>query len=67
MKVLRLFQVDPDPDPNYFYIVSLTKFDIDLAPSIVTVETDFGKLGLAICEDLLWKSPVGLYHSVIIR
>ena len=42
----------------------LAKFDIDLAPSIVTVQTDFGKLGLAICEDLLWKTPVGLYIIV---
>ena len=44
----------------------LAKYDIDLAPSLVTVETEFGKLGLAICEDLLWKSPVGLYHSVAV-
>ena len=44
----------------------LSKYDIDLAPHFVTVQTEFGKLGLAICEDLLWKSPVGetdtLYH-----
>ena len=46
----------------------LAKFDIDLEPSLVTIETEFGKLGFAICEDLLWKSPVGLYqcHSVIV-
>ena len=37
----------------------LSKYDIDLTPKLVTVQTDFGKLGLAICEDLLWKSPVG--------
>ena len=44
----------------------LAKYDIDLAPQMVTLQTEFGKLGLAICEDLLWKSPVGLYHSVAV-
>jgi len=33
-------------------------YDIDLAPATVTVDTPFGKIGLAICEDLLWRSPV---------
>ena len=37
----------------------LVKYDIDLAPKLVTVQTNFGKLGLSVCEDLLWKSPVG--------
>ena len=33
-------------------------YDIDELPAVVTVETPFGKLGLSICEDLLWRSPV---------
>ena len=37
----------------------LSTFDIDLAPSIVTVQTEFGRLGLAVCADLMWKSPIG--------
>ena len=37
----------------------LDTFDIDLAPSLVTVDTEFGRLGLAVCADLMWRSPVG--------
>ena len=37
----------------------LTTFDIDLAPSLITIDTEFGRLGLAVCADLMWKSPVG--------
>ena len=37
----------------------LNTFDIDLAPSLVTVDTEFGRLGLAVCADLMWKSPIG--------
>ena len=40
----------------------LDTFDIDLAPSIVTVETEFGRLGLAVCADLMWKSPIGWWR-----
>jgi len=33
-------------------------YDIDSTPTMTTIDTPFGKLGLTICEDLLWKSPV---------
>jgi pantetheine hydrolase len=33
-------------------------YDIDPVPALVTVDTPMGRLGLAICEDLLWRSPV---------
>ena len=33
-------------------------YDIDPEPVLVTLDTPFGKLGMAICEDLLWYSPV---------
>jgi len=33
-------------------------YDIDPTPQVVVVDTPLGRLGLAICEDLLWKSPV---------
>ena len=29
-----------------------------LTLQVVVVDTPLGRLGLAICEDLLWKSPV---------
>merc|ERR1711936_200392 len=40
------------------WTTELPIYDIDSIPNIVTVETPFGTLGLSICEDLLWKSPV---------
>jgi len=33
-------------------------YDIDPTPQVVVVDSPLGRLGLAICEDLLWKSPV---------
>ena len=36
----------------------LSTYDIDLSPSLVTVETEFGRLGLAVCADLMWRSPI---------
>jgi pantetheine hydrolase len=37
----------------------LNTFDIDPAgPQLVTLETPFGRLGLAVCADLMWRSPV---------
>ena len=37
----------------------LGTFDIDVeGPQLVTVDTPFGRLGLAICADLIWKSPI---------
>ena len=41
------------------WTTELTKYDIDSSPQpqLVTVDTEFGVLGLSVCEDLLWKSP----------
>jgi len=37
----------------------LNTFDIDPSgPQIVTVDTPFGRLGLSVCADLIWRSPV---------
>merc|ERR1711936_212617 len=36
----------------------LPTFNVDPLPQLVTVDTDFGRLGLAICADLMWKSPI---------
>ena len=36
----------------------LRKFDIDPSPQLVTVDTNFGVLGLSVCADLMWKSPI---------
>ena len=37
----------------------LATFDIDAAgPQLVAVDTEFGRLGLAVCADLLWRDPV---------
>ena len=33
-------------------------YDIDPSPVLSMVDTEFGRLGFAICEDLLWRSPV---------
>jgi len=41
------------------WTTELTMYDIDPSPQpqLVTVKTEFGLLGLSVCEDLLWKSP----------
>jgi len=37
----------------------LNTFDIDPnGPQLVTVDTPFGRLGLSVCADLIWQSPV---------
>ena len=36
----------------------LPTFDIDPVPQLVTVDTEFGRLGLSVCADLMWKSPI---------
>ena len=37
----------------------LNTFDIDPnGPQLVTVDTPFGRLGLSVCADLIWRSPV---------
>jgi len=37
----------------------LNTFDIDPSgPQLVTVDTPFGRLGLSVCADLIWRSPV---------
>ena len=36
----------------------LAIYDIDPAPRVVVLDTELGRLGLAICEDLLWRKPV---------
>eukprot|EP00092_Neocalanus_flemingeri_P008400 GFUD01009056.1.p1 GENE.GFUD01009056.1~~GFUD01009056.1.p1 ORF type:complete len:524 (-),score=153.49 GFUD01009056.1:111-1682(-) len=36
----------------------LPTFDIDPLPQLVTVDTAFGRLGLSICADMMWKSPI---------
>jgi len=36
----------------------LVTYDIDPLPQLVTVDTDFGRLGLSVCADLMWKSPI---------
>ena len=41
---------------NGIYITSV--YDVDEVPNIVTVDTPFGKIGLSICADLLWKWPI---------
>jgi len=40
------------------WTTELPVYDIDQAPAVVTIDTPLGRLGLAICEDLLWYSPV---------
>ena len=40
------------------WTTELPVYDIDQAPAVVTIDTTLGRLGLAICEDLLWYSPV---------
>jgi len=36
----------------------LPTFDVDTVPQLVTVDTEFGRLGLSVCADLMWKSPI---------
>merc|ERR1712212_1381635 len=36
----------------------LPTYDVDPVPQLVTVETEFGRLGLSVCADLMWKSPI---------
>ena len=55
-----------DPDGNLVSVYhkynlwtsELPIYDIDPEPVLATLDTPFGRLGLAICEDLLWYSPV---------
>ena len=35
------------------------QYDVDPeGPGLVTVDTEFGLLGLSICADLMWESPI---------
>jgi len=36
----------------------LLTYDIDPLPQLVTVDTEFGRLGMSVCADLMWKSPI---------